>query len=82
MRDAARAAGLEPAAETTLVHAPRVVAVMVAAALESRSPRVQSRFLAMLAACERLGSTPLGRFTAHANALLAVKPDGGYAPLA
>ena len=82
MRDAARAAGLEPIAETTLVHAPRVVAVMVAAALESRSPRVQSRFLAVLAACERLGSTPLGRFTAHANALLAVKPGGGYAPLA
>lgn len=74
MRQTARAAGLEPVDETTLVHAPRVVAVMVAAALESRSPLVQSRFLALLAACERLGSTPVARFTAHANALLAVKP--------
>ena len=40
MRQTARAAGLEPVDETTLVHAPRVVAVMVAAALESRSPLV------------------------------------------
>ena len=68
------AAGLEPTEETTLVHAPRVVAVIVAEALESRSPRAQSVFLALLAACERLGSTPIGRFTAHTNALLAVKP--------
>ena len=74
MRQTARAAGLEPIEETTLVHAPRILAVIVASALESRSPRVQSGFLALLAACERLGSTPLGRFTAHANALLAVKP--------
>ena len=77
MRETARAAGLAPGDETTLVHAPRVLAVMIAAALESRSPRVQSRFLTVVAACERLGSTPVGRFTAHANALLAVKPSPG-----
>lgn len=77
MRETVRAAGLEPSDETTLVHAPRVLAVMIAAALESRSPRVQSGFLRLLAACERLGSTPVGRFTAHANGLLAVKPDHG-----
>jgi len=73
MRQRARAAGLEPVAETTLVHAPRFAAVMVAALLEGRRPETQERFLSALAACERLRATPLARFTAHLNALLAVK---------
>ena len=84
MREQAQAAGLNPVAETTLVHAPRVVAVMLASLLEQRSRQAQERFLRALRACERLGATRAGRFTAHLNALLAVKPEepetGGRSP--
>ena len=74
MRETVRAAGLDPVDERTLVHAPRVLAVVVAAALERRSSSMQARFLRVLGAFERLGATPAGRVTAHFNALLAVKP--------
>lgn len=74
MREHASAAGLRPVAETTLVHAPRVLAVVVASLLERRSERLQAPFLRLLAECERLADTPAARYTAHLNALLAVKP--------
>jgi SAM-dependent methyltransferase len=74
LRKVVRAAGLDVRAETTLIHAPRLVAVVVAALLERRSPAAQSRFLGLLAAFEALGRTPARRFTAHLNALLAEKP--------
>jgi SAM-dependent methyltransferase len=77
MRERARAAGLGPRAETTLVHAPRVLAVMATSLLEGHAPGAQERFLRLLAAFERLATTPAARFTAHLNALLAVKPAGG-----
>lgn len=76
LRDALRDAGLEPVASDTLVHAPRVVAVVVGSRLERRAaPATRERFARTLASCERLRGTPLAPVTAHFHAVLAVKPD-------
>jgi SAM-dependent methyltransferase len=66
--------GLRPVASDTLVHAPRVIAVVVGSRVERRAARpVQERFARTLASFERLRGTPAARVTAHFHAVLAIK---------
>ena len=70
------AVGLRPVASDTLVHAPRVIAVLVASRLERHaSAATRARFLRALWACERLRRTPVAPVTAHFHAALAIR-DG------
>lgn len=74
LRRALAGAGLRPAAGDTLVHAPRVVAVVLGSRLERRATRsTQERFSRALVSLERLRGTPLAPVTAHFHAVLAVK---------
>jgi SAM-dependent methyltransferase len=74
LRDALVEAGLRPVATDTLVHAPRLAAVVVASRLERHGSRsAQLRFLRALRSCERLRGTPLERLTAHFHAALALR---------
>jgi SAM-dependent methyltransferase len=81
LRRALREAGLRPVASDAVVHAPRLVAVVVASRLERRTAsRVNARFLDVLAACERLRGSPVAPLTAHFHAVLAVRPAAADDP--
>ena len=74
LRRALTGAGLRPVAADTLVHAPRVLAVMVGSRLERHAGgSTQERFVRVLGSCERLRGTPFERLTAHFHAALAVR---------
>lgn len=74
LRRALAAVGLETLATDTLVHAPRILAVVAGSRLERHAGReTQERFVALLRACERLRGTPVAGVTAHFHAALAVK---------
>lgn len=69
-----REQGFEPRERAAVVHAPRVAAVLVGALLERRaSRRAQQRFLAGLAALERLEAMPTRYLTGHFIAVRAVR---------
>jgi len=75
LQAACRAAGLQVEEATTILHCPRALAVAYTRWLERRAaPRTQDRFLAWLAAFERLGRWPTRNFTGHFVAVLAIKP--------
>ena len=65
--------GLAVTRTACVVHAPRVVAVVIGSGVERRGPRTQSAFLRALAACERLGVLPSAAVTGHFVAALATK---------
>lgn len=65
----------------TIVHAPRLVAVVAGSAAERRlGEDGERRFLRALAACESLGRLPTRRVTGHFVAALACRP-GAAAPM-
>ena len=67
-----REQGFDPQERATVVHAPRVVAVLVGSLLQRRgSQRAQRQFLAGLAAFERLESWPTRYVTGHFIAVRA-----------
>ncbi len=60
------AAGFRVEEETTLVHSPRVLAVLAGRVLERRGgPEVQERFLGLLRSTERLGALPTRYLTGY-----------------
>lgn len=74
LRRTLAAEGLRVVATDTVVHAPRVAAVVVASRLERHAtPAAQERFVGLLGACERLRGTPVAAVAAHFHAALAVR---------
>jgi SAM-dependent methyltransferase len=68
------AAGFEIADTTTLVHSPRILAVVVGTVLERHAgAEVQGRFPRLLAATESLAALPTRYLTAHFFAVRAVR---------
>lgn len=66
--------GFAVADEDAIVHAPRILAVVVAGLLEHHTSAAgQARFLRMLDRCERLGRLPTRYVTGHLTAVKAVR---------
>ena len=72
-----RQAGLKIQATSAIMHCPRLPAVALAGLLADARPRLQERFLRMLAAMERLGALPTRYLTGYFSTVLAVKPPEG-----
>lgn len=75
LADALSACALEVVRTGTIVHAPRLLAVLAGSALEPRlGDGGERRFLRALEACEGLGRLPTRRVTGHFVAALARRP--------
>ncbi len=78
--DAVTAAGLEVIRSGTLVHAPRLAAVLAGSVVEQRLGDVSARrFSAWLDACESVGRLPTRSLTAHFVAVVARRPPAARA---